>query len=81
MTDDLIARLRRYSLCLNPNVCIADRGAVDEAATALEALRAENERLREAISMALKCTPHVRDGVIIYDCGDPWEILRKAFGD
>ena len=33
---------------------------------------------REAISMALRCTPSVRDGEIIYDCGDPWQILRAA---
>lgn len=38
------------------------------------------ERLREAISNALACTPWVRAGQIVYDCGDPWEILRSALG-
>lgn len=41
-------------------------------------------RLAEAVEvmeMALKCTPSVivpSDGgpVIVYDCGDPWELLR-----
>lgn len=35
----------------------------------------EVERLREAIEMALTCTPQ---GDVVYDCGDPWAILRDA---
>lgn len=38
----------------------------------------EVERLREALDNILHCTPHVRDGAIIYDCGDPFEIARAA---
>lgn len=43
----------------------------------------EVERLREAITRALQCTPHVQyahnaEATIVYDCGDPWENLRTA---
>lgn len=43
----------------------------------------EIERLREAIRLALRCTPFIAvddDGVpsIRHDCGDPWDILIKA---
>ncbi|MBD99761.1 MAG: hypothetical protein CMO34_07980 [Verrucomicrobia bacterium] len=38
--------------------------------------------LQEAINMALACTPVIKENyghpVIVYDCGDPWEILRQA---
>lgn len=43
--------------------------------------------LREAIECALKCTPTIRylaavpSATIVYDCGDPWEILREALFD
>lgn len=36
------------------------------------------EKLAEAIKDALACTQIVRDGKIIYDCGNPWEILSDA---
>jgi hypothetical protein len=39
------------------------------------------ERYREAINLALHCTPSIQHGVIVYDCGDPWEILRTALDD
>lgn len=47
-------------------------------------------RLREAIELALNCTPLIAiAGVrlnqpvhkIVYDCGDPWEILRAALSE
>lgn len=55
----------------------------------LEAVWAENARMREAIELALCCTPSIRSTpsqfhghgdirTIVYDCGDPWEILRAA---
>lgn len=55
--------------------------------TASTTTRGEDARLREAIEMALACTPSIRVSkgdqgqpvpVIQYDCGDPWEILRAA---
>ena len=50
----------------------------DQAADLIETQARENERLREAISAALRCAPQARHGAIIYDCGDPWEILTAA---
>lgn len=40
-------------------------------------------RLRTAIERALQCTPSIlpagyQEAHIVYDCGDPWEILREA---
>lgn len=49
-----------------------------EAADLIETQAREIERLRVAISAALRCTPQARHGAIIYDCGDPWEILTAA---
>lgn len=58
----------------------AVRACMDDAAK-------EIERLRGAIECALRCTPHILysldfdetgDASIVYDCGDPWEILRNA---
>jgi hypothetical protein len=49
-----------------------------KAADLIETQAREIERLRVAISAALRCTPQARHGAIIYDCGDPWEILTAA---
>lgn len=45
----------------------------------------EAENLRLAIDQALRCTPSVSTGAdgfdephIVYDCGNPWEILQEA---
>lgn len=59
-----------------------------------EAANAQEEvaRLREGIERALCCTPHIRSersqfhGIgdthkIVYDCGNPWEILRAALSE
>lgn len=37
-------------------------------------------KVREAIRQALQCTPTINPyrGVIEYDCGDPWAILRET---
>lgn len=48
------------------------------SADELARLRAENEALREAVKIALTCTPSARNGEVIYDCGNPWEILSTA---
>lgn len=49
---------------------------------ALEAELAKFKALADALASdirnALSCTPIVRDGKIIYDCGNPWEILSAA---
>jgi len=50
----------------------------EEAADLIETQAREIERLRVAISAALRCTPQARHGAIIYDCGAPWEILTAA---
>ena len=52
-----------------------------EAAEA--ASKAREAALVEAINNALCCTPTLRwrghdDAEIVYDCGNPWEILRAA---
>lgn len=59
-----------------------------EAGQALiAALHRQSEQIkamREAIQDALHCTPMVRldpadcEHRIVYDCGDPWKILRTA---
>ncbi len=47
-------------------------------AAEIAALRAEVERKDRLIGCALSCTPMVRDDEVIYDCGDPGEMLRDA---
>lgn len=44
----------------------------------VEGLQLRILELGTAISLALHCTPSVRDDQIIYDCGNPWDILRSA---
>jgi hypothetical protein len=72
-------RVRRYIMMLetdaDPSGTIRSEMHLREQCEALE-LRV-NE-LRMAIEQALCCTPSVRDGAIIYDCGNPWEILRAV---
>jgi hypothetical protein len=51
------------------------------AASAIRQLMMERDEAREVMLCALKCTPSVvvpSDGGprIVYDCGDPWELLR-----
>lgn len=51
--------------------------------TRVPANSGEGEKLREAIRRALHCTPSIstagyHEARIVYDCGDPWEILREA---
>lgn len=43
-----------------------------------EGLVSDVARLRDAVENALKCTPHIIDGDIVYDCGNPWEMLDTA---
>lgn len=76
MTDDLERRLRES--VTYAYIPTAVRGRLAEAADELARLRAENEALREAVKIALTCTPSARNGEVIYDCGNPWEILSTA---
>ena len=39
---------------------------------------AGKRELVEALEMILKCTPMIRDGAIINDCGDPFELARAT---
>lgn len=64
---------------------MTDRLSSSEANNRLDALMREAAalqlsvvQLRAAIEQALACTPSVRDGQIIYDCGDPWDLLRSV---
>lgn len=59
----------------------------ENAAEAAKEYAVNMEKLREAIKAALCCTPSILyaddfeetgDASIIYDCGDPWAILRAA---
>jgi hypothetical protein len=47
----------------------------------LHIAEAKLAKAREQVGFALMCTPSVRDGEIIYDCGDPWQILRGILDD
>jgi hypothetical protein len=56
-------------------------GRYSDAASAIRQLMMERDEAREVMLCALKCTPSVvvpSDGGprIVYDCGDPWELLR-----
>jgi len=69
------------NFCGNCDWCLhilAERALATQPATSQE-----GEVLREAITRALQCTPSISpagydEAKIIYDCGDPWEILREA---
>jgi hypothetical protein len=69
---------------LHDNYAIVKAFARHRLAAELEEEQAEVKRLREAVDCALKCTPSIAysmsapKGQIVYDCGDPWEILRRA---
>lgn len=54
--------------------------ATPQPRTAPSGGEAQVVRLRAAITRALQCTPAINPyrGVIEYDCGDPWAILREA---
>ena len=52
--------------------------ALRSAAAIISAQITTIARLEGAIQMALSCSPTIREGQIIYDCGDPWGILRAA---
>lgn len=78
---DIVERLRNTS-----ENGIFTASMTDNYASYGEAADAITE-LRRAIGDALKCTPSIKitgvsKGVtqhrIVYDCGDPWEILRAA---
>jgi hypothetical protein len=56
------------------------RGCMRSRDDRIKALEAEVARLRHHMRCALMCTPSVRGGEIIYDCGDPWEVLRSGLG-
>ena len=68
----------RENAVIAPNVCSAR--AMTPAPDATQTREAE---LVAAISQALQCTPSISpagyaEARIVYDCGDPWEILRAA---
>jgi len=69
-----IVRYRNGSLDSGPLVQAFARHRID----AITAAQQEIARLREALGQALCCTPHIRAGEIVYDCGDPYDIARKA---
>lgn len=72
--SDLIERLRGYDWRGKERTRTAH-----EAAGLIEALQAENARMREAINDALKCTPYCyRGGEVSYDGGNPFHILSAA---
>ena len=74
----LVERLRNEAAMVAEDVFQSDPETLDDAADLIETQAREIERLREAISAALRCAPQARHGAIIYDCGDPWEILTAA---
>lgn len=80
---DIVERLLRVTENLHADGYAIGEVIVAEAADLIEVQRDEIERLREAIRLALRCTPFIAvddDGVptIQHDCGDPWDILIKA---
>lgn len=62
----------------NAKAIVALRNHAEPLLDALTAAQQEIARLREALGQVLCCTPHIRAGEIIYDCGDPYDIARKA---
>lgn len=73
--DDSYYRVQEKHWCIDHEELERQRLA---AADLIETQAREIERLRGAISAALRCTPQAKHGTIIYDCGDPWEILTAA---
>ena len=79
----LEAETLRYNAPDSENYRHHAAARLDGLATALESLLAERAVMREAIDLALRCTPFVRlvgdDAFEVgFDCGDPFEILRTA---
>lgn len=63
---------------------------MDHAADLIQSQQSRIKELEGAIEHALQCTPTVKvvdrvvgctKHVIVYDCGDPWAILRTTLGD
>ncbi len=77
MTDDLVKRLRKPTAV--PLTTIGNLNAMSQAADRIEALTAENERLRDALKDLLEDTQHVD-----HNCGDedcPVANARAALGE
>lgn len=79
VSDEIVRALYEPNPTLSVAVIEADREAVRaEQAAELAKWKALAETLAGAVEDALRCTPQARHGAIIYDCGDPWEILTAA---
>lgn len=84
LAESIVSRTRGFGVKLRKT----DSRAIDIARHRLAALRTDATQTREAelvaaITRALECTPSISlpgylEARIVYDCGDPWEILRAA---